>query len=300
MMPFRRLAVQSVRRFHTGSLTQFPIPESSSKASQMSSQHTAGTGMNEPGAYKSGPNASTSTKKATTETSSTPANKSGKVGSQSTQSIKSDAQQMAKDTAHGQHAQPNKYSTWDSADSDSTVGIQSLNKKAATRQASTPMPGAGVVDSAKATVAAAAEKLKAAVGDTNTGDIKSTINNVLHKAKETVTNVTHKVTDTASTVSSKMQDTKQNMSEKAANMGDRMEHKFTDFAERISASGEALDARDAAPEDSDLNVPADAKPIGQQPNPKDPNDVMEGVPGMTKQGNQKTEGMTDKRRGGQM
>lgn len=278
MSLLRRVAFQSVRRYHSATLCRFPIPESSSTATRTDSQHTAGTGMNEPGAYKSGPNAAASSSQADS--------------------------QLHKDTSGGQHTKPNKYATWDSADSDSTVGIQSLNRKAATSQRTATPAGVTIMDQAKASAQNAAEKVKAAVSEgsdsTVAGDLKSTLSNVLNKAKATVSNVTGKVSDTASTVSHKMQDTKQNMTERATSMGDRMEHKFENFADRVAASGEALDARDAAPEESDLNVPKDAKPIGQQPNPKRKNDVIEGVPGFTQQANEKNEGMTDTRHGGQM
>lgn len=275
MLPLRRVALQNVRRFHTASLCRFPIPETSSSATRMSSQHTAGNGMNEPGAYTSGPTADSQA-----------------------------ASQFNKDNSAGQHAKPDKYATWDSADSDSTVGIQSLNKKAAKAKRTANAKGETLMDQAKATAQNAAEKVKSVVSEGTesnvAGDLKSTLSNVLHKAKETVSNVTSKVSDTASTVSHKLQDTKENMAERATSFGDRMEHKFEGFAERVAASGEALDARDAAPEESDLNVPKDAKPIGQQPNPARKNDVMEGVPGMTRQANEKTEGITKPRHGGQM
>lgn len=292
-MPLRRIAVQNARRFHTATLCRFPIPTSSSEVKQTSSQHTAGNGMNEPGAYKSGPTAAAHNSPA-------------------------DAQ-MLKDHGHGQATQPNKYTNWNSADSDSTVGIQSLNRKAATgkKAASASPVAAEAMDSAKATAKSVADKVKSAVkngADSATaGDLKSTISNVMNKAKETLSDMTHKVTDatstvghkvsdTASTVSHKLQDTKQNVTERATKMGNNMEKKFESFAEHVAASGEAMDARDAAPE-SDFDVDPNAKPIGQQPNPKDKNDVMEGVPGMTnpsRSPEDKTKGMTDSRRGGQM
>jgi len=290
-MPLRRIAVQNVRRFHTATLCRFPIPESTSEVKKMSSQHTGGTGMNEPGAYKSGPNAATQNSSADT--------------------------QMHKDHGHGQATQPNKYANWSASDSDSTVGIQSLNRKAATGKKAASPVAAEALDSAKATAKSVADKMKSAVKNgadsTAAGDLKSTISNVMNKAKETLSDMTHKVadatstvghkvSDTASTVSHKLQDTKQNVTERATKMGDSMEKKFESFADRVAESGAALDARDAAPE-SDFDVDPNAKPIGQQPNPKDKNDVMEGVPGMTNKSRSpedKNKGMTDKRRGGQM
>lgn len=285
MLPLRRVAFQSVRRFHTASLCRFPIPESSSKAGSMSSQHTAGTGMNEPGAYKSGPNAKTSTEKAKTPT-------------------------MPTDTSAGKHAEHDSHQTWTPADSDSTVGLQGLNKEAALKSSKRSTVTGDVAQSASAAVDKMKKVVKNGADTVSAGDVKATITNVIHKAKETVSNLTHKAADVAkeagskvsgvaSTASNKMQDTKQNIIERANATADRMEVKFEKFGDKMMESGAAIDRRDAEPDDFDTSR-ADG-PIGQQPNPKDHNDVMEGVPGMTKKSNpdtDKTPGIAVNRRSG--
>jgi len=310
MLPLRRVAFQSVRRFHTASLCRFPIPESSSKAGSMSSQHTAGTGMNEPGAYKSGPNAKTSTEKAKTPTTMPKDTSVSANAKTSTEKAKAPTT-MPKDTSGGKHAEYDSHQTWTSADSDSTVGLQGLNKEAALKSKNKSSTVTGdVAQSASAAMDKMKKVVKNGADTVSASDVKATITNVIHKAKETVSNLTHKAADVAkeagskvsgvaSTASNKMQDTKQNIIERANATADRMEVKFEKFGDKMMESGAAIDRRDAEPDD--LDTSRANGPVGQQPNPKDHNDVMEGVPGMTKKSNpdtDKTPGIAVDRRSG--